>query len=74
MGVDRALLESMRNNARGIVGALFDDDYIDSEKYEAALDFADTVIADRLYDIAMEAKKAEREKIAYRVKAAIDEE
>jgi len=72
--MDRVLLESMKMEARGIIGALFDDDYIDSEKYEAALDFAETVIADRLYDIAMDARKTERAKLAERVKAAIDEE
>jgi len=72
--MDRALLEQMKAEARGIIGALFDDDYIDSEKYEAALDFAETVIADRLYDIAMDARKTERAKLAERVKAAIDEE
>ena len=64
----------MKAEARGMVGALFEDDYIDSEKYEAALDFAETVIADRLYAIAMDARKTERAKISERVKAAIDEE
>lgn len=72
--MDRALLEQMKAEARGIVVDLFEDDYIDGEKYESALDFAETVIADRLYDIAMDARKTERSKLAERVKAAIDEE
>lgn len=64
----------MKAEARGIVVDIFEDDYIDSEKYESALDFAETVIADRLYDIVINERIDLRAKLAERVKAAIDEE